>query len=242
VDFGIVKDLGTTGNSKGGPATGRLMLGVAAYSSPEVLAGKAATPAADVHAMGVVATMMLTGKHPFQRDSEVATIGAVLEEAPPPFSELCSELVYPPGLEETIRKALAKRPSSRLATAGELARRVRTVLAEAGLASPLANGDPSPSFIRNKPQLRPSASNGGSSIVRRPPSAHAAGMRPPSAPSFARHVAAARPPSFNGPSLAAVAPPVSHQPMVNTSVWFVPVIATCLVAGVVYGLMHLFSP
>src|SRR6476646_7024589 len=37
IDFGFAKDLGMGSTSKGGPATGRLLLGVAAFMSPEVL-------------------------------------------------------------------------------------------------------------------------------------------------------------------------------------------------------------
>jgi serine/threonine-protein kinase len=127
IDFGFAKDLGGA-TAKGGPATGRLLLGVAAYMSPEVLAGKPATHLSDIHALGVTTTLMITGKHPFLRDAEVATIAAVLEEQPPTLQSLAPDAEFPGDLEGVVAQTMAKRPSNRPQSAGEFAGRFRAIV------------------------------------------------------------------------------------------------------------------
>ena len=70
---------------------------------------------ADIYALGGVVFHCLTGRPPFARDSEFATLRAHLEEEPPAPG-------VSPGVDAAVRRAwLAKRPEDRYATAGEFA-------------------------------------------------------------------------------------------------------------------------
>ncbi len=68
VDFGIAHAAG------GEPLTQTgALIGTADYLSPEQAAGRTATPASDLYALGVVAYICLSGNLPFHRDSDIAT-------------------------------------------------------------------------------------------------------------------------------------------------------------------------
>jgi len=53
------------------------------YGAPEVLRGRAATPAADEYALACTAVELLTGSPPFTAQSRIGLINAHLHEAPP---------------------------------------------------------------------------------------------------------------------------------------------------------------
>jgi len=94
--------------------------GTLAYISPERLAGKPATAAADVWAVGVMLWEALAGRHPFWRGSMLETARAI-ESGARPLGDLRPEL--PKRLLRLVDRALAqdpgKRPSAR-ELAGEL--------------------------------------------------------------------------------------------------------------------------
>jgi len=88
--------------------------GTLAYISPERLAGKPSTAAADVWAVGVMLWEALAGRHPFWRGSMLETARAI-EFGARPLGELRPEL--PKRLLRLVDRALAqdpgKRPSAR---------------------------------------------------------------------------------------------------------------------------------
>ncbi len=94
--------------------------GTLAYISPERLAGKPATAAADVWAVGVMLWEALAGRHPFWRGSMLETARAI-ESGARPLGEMRPGL--PKRLLRIVDRALAqdpgKRPSAR-ELAGEL--------------------------------------------------------------------------------------------------------------------------
>ncbi|MCB8982250.1 MAG: serine/threonine protein kinase [Ardenticatenaceae bacterium] len=94
--------------------------GTPQYISPEQAAGQTPTPASDVYAIGVIMFEMLTGHLPFAADSPTAMALKHLQEVPP------SILEYNPGvprqLDDIVHKLLAKEPSARYSTAGQLGR------------------------------------------------------------------------------------------------------------------------
>ncbi len=218
IDFGIAKDLGET--TTGGPATGRLRLGAAAYMAPEVLGGKTPTPTADIHALGVTLFEALTGQHPFKRETEIATIGAVLDDAPPALA--AAGVSIPGRFEGILRQALAKAPKHRPPSAGAFVQRLRDALADAGVTA-LAAPPPPPRVAGNVFTGRNPAGN--ATTAARP----APLVRQPQGTAPQRHAA----PMAGRPMLSAAA--AGNQ-------WTMPMVAAAVVGAVAFGLKFLIAP
>src|SRR5262249_20372566 len=77
----------------------------------------------DVYGLGAVLYALLTGRAPFRGDSVAETLQQVRERSPEPPSRINPRT--PRDLETICLKAMAKEPSRRYATAGELAADLR---------------------------------------------------------------------------------------------------------------------
>jgi serine/threonine-protein kinase len=99
------------------------MLGTAAYIAPERISGLPATPASDIYSLGVVLYLMLAGRPPFEGDSPVALAMAHANDEPPPIRDVRPEV--PELLDRACRKALAKDPAGRPASAAAFAATLR---------------------------------------------------------------------------------------------------------------------
>jgi serine/threonine-protein kinase len=97
--------------------------GTLAYISPERLAGKPATAAADVWAVGVMLWEALAGRHPFWRGSMLETARSI-ESGARPLGDLRPEL--PKRLLRIVDRALAQEPGKR-PSARELADELRSL-------------------------------------------------------------------------------------------------------------------
>ncbi|HJS26110.1 MAG TPA: protein kinase [Actinomycetota bacterium] len=120
-DFGLTR---RTRIDTGITKTGQFM-GTVDYVAPEQIRGEVLDGRADVYSLGCVLYECLTGTPPFRRDSEVATMYAHLEEAPPRPSSVANGV--PRELDATVARSMATRPEERFATAGEMARALRGV-------------------------------------------------------------------------------------------------------------------
>ena len=112
-DFGIALALEHAGGERL-TRTG-LTLGTPQYMAPEQAAGERALDArVDVYALGAVLYEMLAGVPPFVADSREAIL-RMLREPPPALIVLRPDI--PPAVETAVRRALAKQPGERFASA-----------------------------------------------------------------------------------------------------------------------------
>lgn len=86
--------------------------------APEQAAGQRVDARADIFAMGVLFYECLTGRHPFRRANEGATLDAIRAGSFEPASQVNPDVPYP--LEQVLEKALAVDPADRYATATEM--------------------------------------------------------------------------------------------------------------------------
>ena len=88
-----------------------VLLGTAAYMSPEQARGKPADRRADVWAFGCVLYEMLTGTRPFRGDDVSETLARVIEREPD-WTALPGNV--PPVLTQFLRRSLEKNPKQRI--------------------------------------------------------------------------------------------------------------------------------
>jgi len=115
VDFGVAK---ATALGGGATVAGQIK-GKVAYMAPEQVKGGAIDRRVDLFAMGIVLYALTTGKHPFRRESEAATMYNICSPTPvmPPRKVIAD---YPSELELVILKSLSKDPARRYQTANEM--------------------------------------------------------------------------------------------------------------------------
>jgi serine/threonine protein kinase len=93
--------------------------GTAGYTSPEQMLGRPATARSDLFALGIVLHEMLTGVHPFARNTVPATLTAVLSDDPP--SVLRTQPDITSAVASIVERCLEKQPGDRPETAGDVA-------------------------------------------------------------------------------------------------------------------------
>jgi Serine/threonine protein kinase len=106
------------------------LIGTPAYMSPEHASGAAIDERADIYALGCIMFETLTGRVPFQANSIVEVIQMQRESEVPSFNQIIPDHDLPEQLEPIVRKALAKDPSRRIQTMGELHQQLRNLLVE----------------------------------------------------------------------------------------------------------------
>ena len=93
--------------------------GTLPYMAPEQLRGDAPDARSDVWSAGAVLYEMATGQRPFVEKNSALLINSILNQSVQMAGQL--NPAVPPVLDEVIRKALAKEPTQRYQTGGELA-------------------------------------------------------------------------------------------------------------------------
>jgi CHASE2 domain-containing sensor protein/predicted Ser/Thr protein kinase len=113
-DFGLARQAGAlTRVTRAGQWVGTLD-----YLAPEQIRGEAVTASADIYALTGVLYHCLTGRTPFARDSDAATMWAHVSAPAPAPSRARPEL--PQELDEVVARGMAKDPAERFETGAEL--------------------------------------------------------------------------------------------------------------------------
>jgi serine/threonine protein kinase/tetratricopeptide (TPR) repeat protein len=120
LDFGLVSVRDVRGLTRSGAAVGTL-----GYVAPEVLHGQKAGARSDIFAVGVLMYELLTGQQPFRKETEAATINAVLNHRQPSVSRLRPEVPEP--LDAIVSRAMAKDPDQRYPDVDALLAELRQV-------------------------------------------------------------------------------------------------------------------
>ncbi|NDC37782.1 MAG: hypothetical protein EBZ48_06985 [Proteobacteria bacterium] len=115
LDFGIaaITESFESGAESVGPA-----LGTPGYMSPEQVLSERLDSRTDLFSLAIVAFESLTGQRPFPGRNFTEVIGNILKAKPQSLTALAPEL--PLALEAEFERALAKKKSSRFATAQEM--------------------------------------------------------------------------------------------------------------------------
>jgi Tol biopolymer transport system component len=123
LDFGLAK---LTDSSDGAAAATRtalhtetgVVLGTAAYMSPEQAEGRSLDGRSDIFSLGAVLYEVITGRRPFIADTSLAVLGKIVGEEPPAPSRLDPSV--PAEVERVILRCLRKDPARRFQTMADL--------------------------------------------------------------------------------------------------------------------------
>ena len=152
LDFGLAKTLAPDGASATAgnftesptitsPAMTRvgMILGTAAYMSPEQAKGRVVDKRSDVWAFGVVLYEMLTGQRPFKGDDVADTLASVLTRQPD-WTMLPAAI--PPLLLRLIRRCLEKDRTRRLADMADARLDIEDALSGSDMGAPAGRSIP----------------------------------------------------------------------------------------------------
>lgn len=119
LDFGLAKLIEQTQDDPSAPTETRrqrtgegVVVGTVAYMSPEQAEGKKVDARSDIFSFGSVLYEMVTGRRPFDGQSSVSTLSAILHKDPAPVTQLVP--AAPAELEKTVSRCLRKDPERRI--------------------------------------------------------------------------------------------------------------------------------
>jgi serine/threonine protein kinase len=118
-DFGIARIESSSMTQAG------TVLGTPAYMSPEQFMGQVVDARSDIYSSGVLLYQLLTGERPFEGSMSAIMHKALNTEAPSP-SQI--SVTAPRPFDGVVRKAMAKRPEDRYASASDFAAAIRTAV------------------------------------------------------------------------------------------------------------------
>ncbi|MEE4271759.1 MAG: serine/threonine-protein kinase, partial [Thermoanaerobaculales bacterium] len=146
VDFGLAKLAGDLTLTKPGSS-----LGTPLYMSPEQSRGEPIDRRTDLWSLGVILHEILTGRPPFVGENHAAVARAILDDEPTSLNDVRPEA--PAKLGEVVAKALAKDPSSRYQSAGELLTDLRNLRKQIADGEDVTLSTPSQHSLRRRSWL-----------------------------------------------------------------------------------------
>ena len=119
--------------------TSGAVVGSLSYMAPEQLDASPSTPAIDIYALSAVAYEVLSGQKARRETNAVTLAHAIATQSPPDLRNVWHQA--PPGAADLLVRGMARHPTERPASAGELVRRLRAALA-AELSTSILNSSP----------------------------------------------------------------------------------------------------
>ncbi|MCU1330712.1 MAG: serine/threonine protein kinase [Bryobacterales bacterium] len=132
-DFGIARFVASQHQNETETITG-----TPNYMSPEQVQGLEVDGRTDQFALAVIAWEILTGERPFPGDNLSTVVYKIVSEDPAPAHQLNSSLTS--GIDDVLRRALAKNPAARFANCASFVGALETACAAAPLWKPAPNG------------------------------------------------------------------------------------------------------
>ncbi len=135
LDFGLARSTSDNLNL----TDSNVIMGTPAYMAPEQVRGKGADAKSDLYSLGCVLYTICVGRSPFEAETTMAQLAAVIEGDPIPVHRLNSSL--PMELSDLVMQLLEKKPDNRPASAAEVAERLRVIEREesSGEAVPMGS-------------------------------------------------------------------------------------------------------
>lgn len=125
-DFGLVRAV-----AEAKITSTSVILGTAAYLSPEQVSTGDAEPRSDVYAVGILAYELLTGTTPFTGDTALAVAYQRMDNDVPPPSAVIGGV--PTQFDELVLRATSRDPAQRYADAQAMAAELDAIVDELGL-------------------------------------------------------------------------------------------------------------
>ncbi len=125
-DFGLVRAVAGSNMT-----SSSVILGTAAYLSPEQVANGNSDARSDVYSFGILIFEMLTGATPFTGDTSLSIAYQRVEKDVPNPSRFIEGV--PPEFDELVARATAREPAHRFADATEMAAELRRIVRELDL-------------------------------------------------------------------------------------------------------------
>ena len=167
-DFGIAKI--QEGTSQ---LTGSGIVGTPAYMAPEQSEPGPPAPSMDIYALGVTLFEMITGHVPYEADTPIVQILMHIQQPVPSLPGYNPDI--PLEVDRVVQRAMAKSPSERYQSAGELAQALVTATSASG------GWSWAPETLARLPQKSPTMP----AVSRKPPETRPQPARPKGAVSLA---------------------------------------------------------
>lgn len=125
-DFGLVRAV-----AEAKITSTSVILGTAAYLSPEQVSTGDADPRSDVYSVGILAYELLTGTTPFTGDTPLSVAYQRLDQdVPPPSAAIAG---VPKQFDDLVACATARKPDDRYLDAGDMAAELAAIVTDLGL-------------------------------------------------------------------------------------------------------------
>ncbi len=101
------------------------ILGTIAYMSPEQAEGRSLDHRSDIFSLGILLYEMITGKRPFDGETNISVLSSILKDDPDSVSDVRQAIPLP--IARLIQRTLAKQPDQRYQTAADLRRDLKEI-------------------------------------------------------------------------------------------------------------------